>query len=209
MWIYGIILLIAGIIYLIIWANRPTELPGIEPPQPVSVFWRPGLYNYEGNLYERAVLRNETIDFLLGKGVYYHSVDPREWCGQHEPYLSFSAMYDYAATHGNDKMLNRFEKDIVIILKTESLTPEHFMFVIDHIIGYYRAFEDGKLTLKWQINTVIKQAIAAKLQAYISLYGSQGGPFDCHTPRHEFYTAEAIRLIEKVKEKFDVDLLQS
>lgn len=204
-WI-AVILVIAGLIFWIAgFPVRKKELPGIAKPKKYSLFWAPRLYSYDGNWYERAVLRNETLDFMLGKGVYHQY--ERQNCGQHEPFYMFPFIEQYAAKFGNEKMLKMFERDITTLVKQKDLSPEHFTLVIEYIRYYLERFQEGRLKLEWRLPVEIKKALNRHLNNYIALYGTQGGPLDCKTPRNEHYTKKAIDLIAITKERTGIDVL--
>lgn len=188
--------------------DKSRELPGIDEPKLISSFWQPGVYQYEGNLYERAVFRNETLDFFLGHGVYYQPVDVREWCGQHAPANSFLYLVDYANKFGEEKMLGQFESDINAVLNKNNFTVENLFFVISYITLYFLFFKTHKaFKTEWIVPDNIKQDIQQYLNKFIQLYGIEGGPFDCSTPRNEFFTQQTLASIHQLEEKFGLNLL--
>jgi hypothetical protein len=203
MWIAAVIALVL-LLSLILYLNRRGELPGIAPPKPLNAFWRPGVYKYEGNLYERAVFRNETIDFLLGKGVYFK---PGDWgYKDHEPLYAFNVMTEYAKIHSCQKMLQFLERDIVLILEKD-ITPQRLYIVLDYIFLYLWDY-DKIVTTKWEISDDIKKMIQQHLNRFIDLYGLKGKAFEHDMPKNEFYIKGAVELIDKIKERLGIDLLE-
>jgi len=183
-----------------------------EMPKPdfLKRFERPESESYIGNLYERAMERNGTIDFLLGKGLYYMPVDLHEWCGQHAPANSFRHMEEYTRIYSNEKMLRCLEQDSGEILARENISTEDFNFILNYIWLYHTAFYTNKtLTIKWEISTAIKERITYHLNNFVHLYGIKGGSFDCNTPRNEFFTKAAMDNVSRIKQNFGVDLLNS
>lgn len=206
---YSIIICTVVLITVVVgnFFRRKMEIPR---PELLKRFKRPASESYIGNLYERAIERNETIDFLLGKGIYYMPVDLHEWCGQHAPSNSFRHMEEYARIYSDERMLKCLEEDIRQILMRENLSTEYFNFTLNYIWLYYSAFYlDKILTVKWEISTTIKERITCHLNNFIHLYGIEGGAFDCNTPRNEFFTKAAMDNISRIKQKFGVDLLNS
>jgi hypothetical protein len=200
-----IICIVVGIIIVALLSVTKKKTPN---PYLLKIFERPASESYVGNLYERAVDRNETIDFLLGKGLYYMPTDLREWCGQHDPGNSFRHMEEYTRIYGNEKMLRYLEQDMIELLKLENLSTEHFNFIVDYVRRYQNAFHNRKiLHLKWEVSTDIKGRITYHLNNFTHLYGTKGGPFDCGTPRNEFFTKNAGDNISRIKREFGVDLL--
>lgn len=142
---------------------------------------------------------------MLGKGVYLSY--ERQNCGQHEPFYVFHYIEEYAAKFGNEKLLKIFEKDITTLVQQKDLYPEHFTLVLEYIRYYLEGFQEGRLKLEWRLTANIKKALNRHLNNYIALYGTQGGPLDCNTPRNEHYTKKAIDLIAMTKERTGIDVL--
>jgi len=87
------------------------------------------------NLFEKAIERNETREFVLGKGEYYLPEKTADGFTRHSPASSFQHIKGYALRYGADVMLQQFWKALDTAL-AENLHELEARLVVKYVVLY-------------------------------------------------------------------------
>lgn len=155
--------------------------------------------------YSKAISNNETLDFLLGYGVYLYPDNERN--GLHDMSLTFNDIKEYSKEVGSNAMTERLMYDIKNILKL-NITSSDFSKITGYIFlclrGYYEEkIFDSLLSIDKEFRTLyskklnqfekeINQTLDVKIE--FTLYND------------EYYLKNAKRLASLCETKFAISL---
>lgn len=112
------------------------------------------------NPYQKAIERHEVKQFLLGRGEYFFL--ERDW-GTHDSTHTGWKIWDYARLHGEEKLYQQLDKDLIMALSDETISVLEFSFLINYIWIYFVNKEEGKYHHDWSISTDLKRQIQWQL----------------------------------------------
>lgn len=165
-----------------------------------------GLYHRDKYLYENAIRKDQTIEFLLGRGDYLYA--DRESAGLHTPYITFADIEEYGRIYGQAKMLKHFKADIKKVLQLD-LDPNDFLTVSTYIWIYMLDFYEQKsLSIEWIPDEEIKMLIKKHYDDFVSRFDPTE-EFNNQFPKQSngFFVRNIMAKYRQIKERFGVDLL--
>ncbi|MDO5105959.1 hypothetical protein [Capnocytophaga sp.] len=141
------------------------------------------------NNYRKAIEKNETTDFLLGKGDYYiHNKDYDD----HDITATYMDIFNYGKEVGEIKMYEQVSYDLFSILKKNDLNINEYTNLFGFIFFYFKyKFGYKKLKNDWEFSNSLKKLF---MDCFCSL-------------KRQYDMSNVIRINTIIKEKYDYTFL--
>ncbi len=138
------------------------------------------------NNYKKAIIKNETSDFLLGRGNYF--VYNRDY-GDHDITATYMDLLNYGKEVGEKKMYEQMNCDLFsILLNKENINIDEYTNLLGFVLFYFKyKFDYKKLKEDWEIPNQLRVVF---LDCFYSL-------------KKRYDVDNVIRINNVIKEKYN------